>query len=422
MGPGAFLLLLPLLQLMVLAPKHHLEAAGVRSCPLSSPPAEKAGSCPPGRDQDVPLSRRFCLDDASCPGSEKCCTVGKMRTCVQPARVAAGYCPTLCPAVEEPCLETCLDDTWCGPGEKCCLNGCHICCVEAQPAKPGVCPRKRVSIAGFPCVDQCVDDRSCPGDKKCCFTGCGLQCLSPPTEPPPACPLDRSEPAGHLGSEAKQCQGAGCSQDPARTSLVKPGACPVLLRGSLGPCPEAALKKNCSHDLDCEEAKKCCWTGCQHVCAMPDEVHPGTCPPRAAEINASECVTFCVRDKDCPKSQKCCWLRCGRSCIAPAPGGGQARGNQDLQGTRGEEPGLGLAGLPTTEPAQRGAKKPKTPSEEKEPARIPTVKPGQCEPSAGRCQPGTDVTYECKTDGDCSGTMKCCPDGCSQKCAPPQKG
>ncbi|KAL8179782.1 UNVERIFIED_CONTAM: hypothetical protein K2H54_072689 [Gekko kuhli] len=235
--------------------------------------------------------------------------------------VGAGYCPTPWSAAEEPCLVTCPDDTWCGPGEKCCLNGCHVCCVVAEPEKPGDCPRQRVSLTGLPCTNRCLDDRSCPGDKKCCFSGCGLDCVSPPTEQPTACPPDSLGPADDLGSEAQQCSsGEGCSQKgPAKPSLVKPGACPVMLRGSLGPCTEGALK-NCSDDSDCEEAKKCCWTGCRHACAVPDEVRPGTCPPRAAETSTSECDIFCFRDGDCPESQKCCWLSCGRACTAPSPG------------------------------------------------------------------------------------------------------
>uniref|UniRef100_A0A8C6Y256 WAP domain-containing protein n=1 Tax=Naja naja TaxID=35670 RepID=A0A8C6Y256_NAJNA len=27
----------------------------------------------------------YCLSDASCPGHEKCCSLGRMRICVQPA-------------------------------------------------------------------------------------------------------------------------------------------------------------------------------------------------------------------------------------------------------------------------------------------------------------------------------------------------
>uniref|UniRef100_A0A8B9VD90 WAP domain-containing protein n=1 Tax=Anas zonorhyncha TaxID=75864 RepID=A0A8B9VD90_9AVES len=95
-------------------------------------------------------------------------------------------------------------------------------------AKPGLCPRKRAWRGTAACPSRCADDRDCPGDHKCCFSGCGLACTSPHT--------------------------------------AKPGVCPVVLRGSLGPCQEL-----CDTDSDCPGARKCCSTGCGHVCKAPTE-------------------------------------------------------------------------------------------------------------------------------------------------------
>lgn len=55
---------------------------------LSSPfsAAGKAGQCPAGRIEFVRPSRIYCLSDWSCPGSEKCCNTGHMRTCLLPDR------------------------------------------------------------------------------------------------------------------------------------------------------------------------------------------------------------------------------------------------------------------------------------------------------------------------------------------------
>ncbi|XP_029865575.1 lysine-rich arabinogalactan protein 19-like isoform X2 [Aquila chrysaetos chrysaetos] len=76
----------------------------------------------------------------------------------------------------------------------------------------------------------------------------------------------------------------------SRRAAAKPGACPVVLRGSLGPCLEL-----CDTDGDCPGAAKCCTTGCGHVCKPPTEgqgmpprpevlpagLRPGVRPPAA---------------------------------------------------------------------------------------------------------------------------------------------
>uniref|UniRef100_A0A8D0KZZ4 WAP domain-containing protein n=1 Tax=Strix occidentalis caurina TaxID=311401 RepID=A0A8D0KZZ4_STROC len=56
---------------------------------------------------------------------------------------------------------------------------------------------------------------------------------------------------------------------PSCTPLLhptRPGSCPVVLRGSLGPCLEL-----CDTDGDCPGATKCCSTGCGHICKPPTE-------------------------------------------------------------------------------------------------------------------------------------------------------
>uniref|UniRef100_A0A8C5TNI4 WAP domain-containing protein n=1 Tax=Malurus cyaneus samueli TaxID=2593467 RepID=A0A8C5TNI4_9PASS len=47
-------------------------------------------------------------------------------------------------------------------------------------------------------------------------------------------------------------------------AMAKPGVCPVVLRGSLGPCLEL-----CDTDRDCLGHDKCCTTGCGHICKAP---------------------------------------------------------------------------------------------------------------------------------------------------------
>uniref|UniRef100_A0A8C9NM31 WAP domain-containing protein n=1 Tax=Serinus canaria TaxID=9135 RepID=A0A8C9NM31_SERCA len=49
----------------------------------------------------------------------------------------------------------------------------------------------------------------------------------------------------------------------------KPGMCPMVLRGSLGPCLEL-----CDTDGDCTGDDKCCTTGCGHICKPPTKGKP----------------------------------------------------------------------------------------------------------------------------------------------------
>lgn len=74
------------------------------------------------------------------------------------------------------------------------------------------------------------------------------------------------------------CQERGWGQNPGTDSSLspgshraaaKPGVCPMVLRGSLGPCLEL-----CDTDSDCIGDNKCCTTGCGHICKPPTKGKP----------------------------------------------------------------------------------------------------------------------------------------------------
>uniref|UniRef100_A0A8D0C6A2 WAP domain-containing protein n=1 Tax=Salvator merianae TaxID=96440 RepID=A0A8D0C6A2_SALMN len=98
---------------------------------------------------------------------------------------------------------------------------------------------------------------------------------------------------------------------------AKPGGCPLLLRGSLGPCPELAVR-NCSSDLDCAGKKKCCSVGCSRVCREPVEDKPGSCPTYSVIAPLAICRSNCDMDHDCRDDFKCCRNGCGYlTCTRP---------------------------------------------------------------------------------------------------------
>ncbi|XP_051659150.1 WAP four-disulfide core domain protein 3-like isoform X2 [Manacus candei] len=283
-------LLLVLLALLALAQQHGRGDQGAAPTfsaapqghwtPTASPAPPKAGECPAGESGAPWPPGLYCLSDHSCPGAEKCCQSGQVWTCLLPTTESPGYCPRAGSAIGPSCGASCHDDTACHSGEKCCTRGCCTRCVHAEPAKPGFCPRKRTQRSAAACPNRCTDDRDCPGDHKCCFSGCGLACAPPDT-------------GSHHAS-------------------AKPGTCPMVLRGSLGPCLEL-----CDTDGDCLGDDKCCTTGCGHVCKPPTRVWPGLCPPAVDGNQADKCLLLCLQDKDCPTSQKCCQQGCSRVCIPP---------------------------------------------------------------------------------------------------------
>uniref|UniRef100_A0A8C3IXY9 WAP domain-containing protein n=1 Tax=Chrysemys picta bellii TaxID=8478 RepID=A0A8C3IXY9_CHRPI len=123
---------------------------------------------------------------------------------------------------------------------------------------------------------------------------------------------------------------------------VKPGACPAVLRGSLGPCVEG-----CRSDSDCSKAEKCCSTGCGHVCKPPSE---GEGCPAVAQGQAGACDKKCRRDDDCPGSQKCCGNGCGSECTSVTPEGESCL----LLGRGGGSQGFPSTHAPPSAPSSQG--------------------------------------------------------------------
>ncbi|XP_057892556.1 WAP four-disulfide core domain protein 3-like [Melospiza georgiana] len=285
--------LLVLLALLTLAQQHSPRVQGAALAlpasphgalqghwtPTAPPAPPKVGECPAGASGAPWPPSLYCLSDHGCPGAEKCCQSGKVWTCLLPTTESPGYCPRAGSAIGPSCGTRCHNDTSCQSGEKCCPRGCCTRCVLAEPAKPGLCPRKRAQSRAAACPNRCTDDRDCPGEHKCCFSGCGLACTPPDT-----------------GSHH---------------ATAKPGVCPMVLRGSLGPCLEL-----CDTDSDCTGDSKCCTTGCGHICKPPtkgkppapcgDETPvlsphawPGLCSPAAEGDQAAKCLLLCLQDKDC---------------------------------------------------------------------------------------------------------------------------
>lgn len=248
------------------------------SCSLSlCPPPAKPGLCPRKRARrGAAACPSRCADDRDCPGDRKCCFSGCGLACTSPH---TGTPPALLPpagTVHPP------------PG---CERSVHTCAHPTQALRPPGCG----GVHGSSPVQQRVRGCAC-GHAPAAVpradggTRPGTAMAAPPLRlqgaarlPDPPCPPG-ADPRDGRGQGWHWARGGGtgwgCWMDPeavapwarlghgarGRSLAAKPGVCPVVLRGSLGPCEEL-----CDTDGDCPGARKCCSTGCGHVCKLPTE-------------------------------------------------------------------------------------------------------------------------------------------------------
>ncbi|XP_021340999.1 papilin-like isoform X4 [Mizuhopecten yessoensis] len=173
---------------------------------------------------------------------------------------------------------------------------------------------------------------------------------------------------GNNFADEQECN-AACVNAPVVTSApreeYKPGQCPPVARDRSGSCDS-----ECQSDYDCQGAQKCCTSssGCGRSCRSPqgetEEFKPGSCPVIPLG-RMGACVEECRSDYECLADQKCCSNGCGHTC-------------RDTQYER------------------------------------PEYKEGQC-PVLRQGEVGT-CANECQTDYQCSGTQKCCYNGCGYSC------
>ncbi|XP_033735426.1 papilin-like isoform X3 [Pecten maximus] len=174
---------------------------------------------------------------------------------------------------------------------------------------------------------------------------------------------------GNNFADEQECK-AACVNTPVVTPAPKeehkPGQCPPVAFDRTGTC-----SNECESDYDCQGAQKCCTSvsGCGRSCRSPhgetEEFKPGSCPIVPLG-RMGVCVEQCRSDYECLSDQKCCSNGCGHTC-------------QDIQHER------------------------------------PEYKEGQC-PALRAGEVGT-CENECQTDYQCTGSQKCCYNGCGYSCS-----
>ena len=215
-----------------------------------------------------------CLYDAECAPSQRCCSNGCVRVCVDPD------------------LRRRCEDLSCPP-ETTCVDRppADAVCVSTVP-RPGLCPAPLPPGNQVSCDNTCSYDAECAAGDKCCHNGCAFRCL-PPRKP--GCAETKCK-VGYKCEEDlygnPECKQIPCEQDGLVVDIecnsctciqgfllcaqeecppTKEGFCPRIVKGYRGICQE-----QCGSDYDCPGEQKCCGTGCGHVCkqSIPEIVHP----------------------------------------------------------------------------------------------------------------------------------------------------
>ncbi|XP_065066614.1 uncharacterized protein LOC135692423 isoform X2 [Rhopilema esculentum] len=151
----------------------------------------------------------------------------------------------------------CLFDGDCPGAEKCCFDGCRTTCakaniVEVMKNQSRSCPEIEKANGDCKYVDdsaalrECQTGDDCSSSENCCYDGCRKICTS--------------------------------IKEPEKL-VVKDGVCPPV---DDSECASLLLEEvdilggrileqieGCSMDRDCNDTKKCCYSGCQRKCIEP---------------------------------------------------------------------------------------------------------------------------------------------------------
>ncbi|XP_077345432.1 uncharacterized protein LOC143989238 isoform X3 [Lithobates pipiens] len=364
-------------------------------------PSVKSGTCPApatscGISPSSPRPKPLCMNDDDCPGKKKCCTPKCRQECIDPLpSVKSGTCPapaTSCgisPSSPRP-KPLCMNDDDCPGKKKCCTRKCRQECTDPLPSvKPGTCPAPATSCGISPSSPRpkplCMNDDDCLGKQKCCTRKCRQECTDPlPSVKPGTCPapatscgISPSSPRPKpLCMSDDDCLGKQkCCTRKCRQECTDPLPCPPIPLEKPGTCPtnvdypvEGSMFQNdCAIDQDCQDTRKCCFSGGRRQCLLPLQAKENACPL----FNTLECITVrpspteCHSDDQCQGTERCCYYWCRNQCT------------------------------PTV-----------------------TVKPGKCLISVANCtHPPPPPT--CMRDSDCLGNKKCCIPECGIECSDP---
>ncbi|XP_006821660.1 uncharacterized protein LOC100371432 [Saccoglossus kowalevskii] len=435
----------------------------------------KIGSCPAVEQVKYMFGDRCdseCQSDTDCRGALKCCSNNCGTLCVPPKMDNHGSCPVPISIQDKTCSNKCNIDRDCSHYEKCCTNGCGKVCVSSKPReKPGMCP----AVTNFPvttCDIDCTNDNDCVGTKKCCQTTCGTVCVAAEFEDTTStsrniekvCPAVSSDTFGTCVNncvEDGECElGEKCCSNGCGTHCIKavdPATPPCWTEKDHVPTTTfggVSLPVYGHHVPTCDSEgfhtpKQCnpstgiCWCvdrcgstidGTQTMDDLTCEPKMTPCHDKKKQLRGSapgllgrhrvECTEEGLYEKrQCHGSTCWCTDRCGNE-VAGTRGHITTVSCECRKGERAwncaRNPCDGVTCTAYPEAICKpnmcdGCKAEFWMNEEKVDCEI--KKQGVCPLSTD--MPLTCVS-ECVKDGDCSGTRKCCNNGCASVCVSPR--
>lgn len=343
-----------------------------------------------------------------------------------------GECPAVMPLKNAKCSSMCSTDHDCVDG-RCCFDGCGLSCYPVEVPKlhkviipqrknvfqPGDvarhnkgvlsslaadCPSsvERALVEKFTnCTSACEADENCPGLKRCCRIGCSTHCLYPHRTTP--CfhqaltaelyelrKVQRCDRSGKF--ERIQCDDDGCfcvdadsGEEVAGTRTEVTPTCKASSK-----CPEVTCRTSCPYEFE-RDVNGCLTCRCKNPCAMVKCQQGSFCVMTAVN---------CFQTENCPPQPRCVLNLCPRG-----------------------EPFVSQVGVVET-----------CSSEDQCPSghwchQVGFASTGLCCPSPTRVLHGgicpsvfpildnvNSCRFDCRSDGDCRITEKCCYDGCGLHC------
>ncbi|XP_072039204.1 uncharacterized protein [Amphiura filiformis] len=434
----------------------------------------RPGECPVIAEDAAGSCVQNCEADSACPNGNKCCYNGCGYDCTSVPYIAPanpGSCPSVPTYFFGTCGIQCWDDSQCESTEKCCSTGCGQQCMPAiQDTCERACTRDYRPVCGSDGVtysNLCgFQIASCKDDTL--FLAHPFECDSTPVDGAcpsfcgevyqPVCGSDGNTYTNLCKMRLKSCESAGAVE------LAHHGLCPPSVRPTPQrptPEPNAACQVKCSpqkkvvcgnngvtYDNNCElrRASACLgypvWKAYRAVCEPPP-VHgscPTSCKKRTRPVCGSDNVvydTVCDFEKaNCrdPTLYMAYYGKCDPNYVQPPkpdePQPGPAVCPEVC--TQVFSPVCGDDGntytnlcelfksgcesntqITVTQEGQCGSTPTQVPTVPTEPAEKLGECPEVTADAVGICVQG------CDDDSSCTGTQKCCSNGCGTGCVDP---
>ncbi|WKY07401.1 hypothetical protein Q1695_007110 [Nippostrongylus brasiliensis] len=351
--------------------------------------------CPVGLPMTLPNGvTALCTSTNQCAHEHWCHKIGYNGLgfcCAGPNVPKREECPPVLPLKNARCSSKCSTDHDC-------INGVLSSLVADCPSSVEHSLVEKFSN----CSSLCSSDENCAGMKRCCRVGCSTQCLYPVRTTP--CfhmaltaelyqlrKVYRCDQAGKF--ERIQCDDNGCfcvdidngeELQGSRTISGQP-QCKATVR-----CPEVACRTSCAYGFE-QDANGCPTCRCRNPCVEVKCQQGSFCV--MSTVN-------CFQMENCPPQARCVLNLCPRGEPFISKIGVVETCNSNDECPAGHwchQVGFSSTGMCCPSP-------------------VHAIHSGTCPSTPLVLDNVITCRFDCRSDGDCRDTEKCCYDGCGLRC------